>query len=74
MKLTDFKKLIIKEKEVLEYLVEEGDFSLACLRTCVFLNKPRKSLLSSKSGNLWQTILGCLIQDDVLVGVAVLVA
>ena len=43
-----------------KYLDEEGDFVLACLRTC--------------EGNLWETILGCIIEDDVLVGVAVLVA
>ena len=54
MKLTHFKCLFIV------YLDEEGDFVLACLRTC--------------EGNLWETILGCLIQDDVLLSVAVLVA
>ena len=42
------------------YLDEEGDFVLACLRTC--------------KGNLWETILGCTIQDDILAGVAVLAA
>ena len=39
---------------------DEEDFSLACLRTC--------------GGNLWETILDCIIQDDVLAGVAILVA
>ena len=43
-----------------KYLDEEGDFVLACLRTC--------------EGNLWETMFGCIIQDDVLAGVAVLVA
>ena len=52
--------LIIKEKEVPKHLDEEGDFVWACLRTC--------------EGNLWETILGCVIQDDVVPGVAVLVA
>ena len=40
--------LISKEKEVSKYLDEEGDFVLACLRTC--------------EDNLWETILGCIIQ------------
>ena len=52
--------LIIKEKKVPKYLDEEGDFVLAFLRTC--------------EGNLWETILGCIIRDDVPAGVAVLVA
>ena len=33
---------------------------MACLKTC--------------EGNLWETILGCIIQFNVLAGVAVLVA
>ena len=37
-----------------------GDLVSSCLRTC--------------RGNLWETILNCIIQDDVLLGVAVLVA
>ena len=52
--------LISKEKEVSKYLDEEGDFVLACLRTC--------------EDNLWETILGCIIQDDSLASFAVLVA
>ena len=52
--------LIIKEKKVPKYLDEEGDFFVACLRTC--------------EDNLWETILGCIIEDDVLVAVAFLVA
>ena len=56
-----FKMLISsKKKKVPAYLDEAEDFVLACLRTC--------------EGNLWETILDCIIQDDVLVGVAVLVA
>ena len=52
--------LLSKENEVPTHLGEEGEFVLACLRTC--------------EGNLWETIIGCIIQDDVLAGVAVLVA
>ena len=44
--------------KVPKYLDEDGDFVLPCFRTC--------------EGNLWETILGCIIQDDVLAGVAVL--
>ena len=53
--------LIIKVsiKRVPTYF-DEGDFVLACLRTC--------------EGNLWETILSYKIQDLVLAGVAVLVA
>ena len=52
--------LIIKEKEGSKVYDEEGDFVLACLRTC--------------EGNLWKTILGCILEDDLLAGIAVLVA
>ena len=52
--------LLSKRKKVPPYLDEEGDFVLACLRTC--------------ESNLWETILGCILyQDDVLLGVAFLV-
>ena len=43
-----------------KYSDEEVNFVLACLRTC--------------EDNLWETILGCIIEDDILVGVALLVA
>ena len=45
--------LIIKKKEGSKVFIEEGDFVLACLRTC--------------ESNLSETILGCIIEDDVLV-------
>ena len=48
------------KKKVPKYLDEEGDFVLACLRT--------------GKGNLWETILVCILQDDVLADVAILVA
>ena len=41
------------------YLDEEEDFVLACLRTC--------------GGHMRETIRGCIMQDVVLAGVAVLV-
>ena len=59
MKLTHSKCKLSRKKKVPKYLDEEGDFVLACLRAC--------------EGNLWETILGCIKQDDVLAGVAVLV-
>ena len=52
--------MLIIKKKVAKYLDEEGDFVLACLRI--------------REGNLWETILGCNIEDDVLAGDAVLVA
>ena len=52
--------IMSKKKKVPAYLDEEGDLVLACLRIW--------------EGNLWETILGCMIQDDVLGSVAVLVA
>ena len=58
MKLSHFK--LSRKKKVPKYLDEEGDFVFACLRTC--------------ESNLSETILGCIIQDDVLAGVAVLLA
>ena len=61
MKLAHFKCFCYQRKrKVPTYLDEEGGFVLACLRTY--------------EGNLWETRLGCIIQDDVLAGVAVLVA
>ena len=60
MKFSHFKCLLSRKKKVPKYLDEEVDFVLACLRTC--------------EDNLWETILGCIIEDDVLVGVAVLAA
>ena len=58
-KLTHLKCYLSRKKKLPEYL-DEGDFGLACLRTC--------------EGNLWETIFGCIIEDHVLAGVAVLVA
>ena len=52
--------ILSKKMRVPAYLDEEGDFVLACLRTC--------------EGKLWEALLGCVIQDDVLAGVAILVA
>ena len=60
MKLNHFKCSLSRKKRVLKYIDEEGDFVLACLRTC--------------EGNSWEIIFGCIIQDDVLAGVAVLLA
>ena len=52
--------LILSKKKVPAHLDEEGDFFSSRLRTC--------------EGNLWETILYCIVKDDVLLGVAVLVA
>ena len=60
MKQIRFKCLLSGKKKVPRYLDEEVDFVLACLRTC--------------KDNLWEAALGCIIEEDVLVGVAVLVA
>ena len=49
-----------KKKKVPAYLDEEEDFVLACLTT--------------HEGNLWETVFSCIIQDDVLTGVVVLLA
>ena len=60
MKLSHFRCKLSRKKKVPKYLDAEGDFVLACLRTF--------------ESSLWETILGCIIEGDVLVGVAVLVA
>ena len=52
--------LIIKDKKVPKYLDGEGDFVLSWLRIC--------------EGKVWETVLVCIIQDDVLAGVAVVAA
>ena len=54
MRLTGFKCKLSRKKKVPKYLDEEGDFALACLITC--------------EGNLLETLLGCIVQDDVTSG------